>query len=403
MNTGYSLYVGRLSEGVAGAGSAAGNPATFQYLYGGPPITNLPPSEAMAIVFKWFDSVGGTNGAPLLASSVPGFNSRLEGGLVSPNVQEFTIGAGTQIGNGFLRGDYIKRDWRDFYTTKVNLNIGTVTSSTGARADLQLTGNSNDFERTYDAVEIQGQYRIFKRVNLGANYTWSETTGNIVGETTGNGPVGTGGSEFRPEYYNFPQNNPTGFLPQDQTHKARLWAALDVPTFLGNFNFSVLQRFDSGSPYSLVGSINPTSNANFYGTGKPGGIVNPGYVSAPTAVDYFFSDRGEFRFDDLTATDVAINYNSNPGWIRGLQFFVQGEVINAFDQDTLIEFDRSILTASNTTTLQRFNPMAGEVPVEGVHWRKGPNFGKATTNTTSGVQGHYQLPRTYRVSAGIRF
>lgn len=399
----YGVYVGRLSEGVSGAGSAAGNPATFQYLYGGPPITNLPPHEAMAIVFAWFDSVGGTNGAPLLASSVPGFNSRLDGSIVSPNVEEFTVGAGTQIGtNGFLRADYIRRDWQDFYTSRANRNIGTVTSPTGARADLVLTGNSDDFERTYDAVEIQAGYRLFNRVNFGANYTWSETMGNIVGETTGNGPVATGGREFYPEYFGFPQNNPTGFLPQDQTHKARLWAGVDFPTFLGNFNVSVLQRYDSGGPYSLAGAINPTFNANFYGAGKPGGIVNPGYATQQTSVTYFFSDRGEFRFDDLTATDLALNYATGPRW-GGLELFVQGEVVNVFDEDALIAHDTSILTASNTSTLQRFNPMAGDVPVEGVHWRKGPNFGKATTNTTSGVQGHYQLPRTYRVSAGIRF
>ena len=398
----YGTYVNRLSEGVSGAGSAAGNPATIQYLYGGPAITNLPPHEAMAIVFAWFDSVGGVNGAPIFAQSVPGFNSRLESKLVSPSVDEWTIGAGTQIGNGFIRADYIDRTWNDFYTQFSNLSIGAVTSPTGQRADLVLTGNSNDFERNYHGVEVQGQYRVFKRVNIGGNYTWSELKGNIVGETTGNGPVAEGGSEFRPEYFGFPQNNPSGFLGQDQTHKARLWVSLDAPTFLGDFNVSVLQRFDSGGPYSLAGTINPSFNANFYGAGQPGGVVNPGYVSPTTAATYYFSDRGEFRFDDLTATDLAINYGTGLNWLGGLQLFIQGEVINVFNEDALIAHDTSILTASNTTTLQRFNPLAGDVPVEGVHWRKGPNFGKPTADYTA-ASPHVQTPRTYRVSAGIRF
>jgi hypothetical protein len=408
LNANYGTYVNRLSEGVSGAGSAAGNPATFQYLYGGAPITNLPPHEAMALVFAYFESQGGFAALPpcsaarptgcLLAQSVPGFNSRLAGELDSPSVDEWTIGAGTQIGNnGYVRADYINREWKDFYTSFANLGIGTVTSSTGARADLALTGNSNDFTREYDAVEVQGQYRIFNRVNIGANYTWSELKGNIIGETTGNGPVSVGGNQFYPEYYDFPQNNPMGFLPQDQTHKARLWAAIDFPTVIGNFNVSALQRFDSGGPYSLAGTINPTFNANFYGTGQPGGIVNPGYVSAQTAVTYFFSDRGQFRFDDLTATDLALNYSTNFGWLGGAQLFIQGEVFNVFNESNLILHDTSILTASNTSTLQRFNPMAGDVPVEGVHWRKGPNFGKATFAT------HYQNPRTYQFSAGLRF
>jgi len=407
LNANYGKYVNRLSEGVSGAGSAAGNPATFQYLYGGDPITNLPPHEAMAIVFAYFESQGGFDALPpcstarptgcLLAQSVPGFNSRLESELDSPSVEEWTVGAGTQIGNGYVRADYINRDWQDFYTQFSNLAIGSVTSVTGARADLVLTGNSNDFTREYDAVEVQGQYRFFNRVNLGANYTWSELKGNIIGETTGNGPVAVGGNEFRPEYFGFPQNNPMGFLPQDQTHKARLWAAIDVPTIVGNFNFSVLQRFDSGNPYSLAGTINPSFNANFYGPGQPGGVVNPGYVSATTAATYFFSDRGQFRFNDLTATDLSINYGTDFNWLGGLQLFIQGEVINVFNEDELINFDTSILTASNTSTLQRFNPLAGDTPVEGVHWRKGPNFGKAT------FVSDYQTPRTYRVSAGIRF
>ncbi len=401
LNASYGTYVNRLSEGVSGAGSAAGNPATFQYLYGGEPITNLPPHEAMAIVFAYFESQGGFSALPpcsvarptgcLLAQSVPGFNSRLAGELVSPSVDEWTIGAGTQIGNGFVRLDYINRDWQDFYTQFSNLEIGSVTSVTGARADLVLTGNSNDFHRTYDAVEVQGQYRVFNRVNIGANYTWSELKGNIVGETTGNGPVATGGNEFRPEYFGFPQNNPSGFLPQDQTHKARIWAGIDVPTIVGDFNISLLQRFDSGSTYSLAGTINPAAS----------GVVNPGYISPTTAATYFFSDRGEFRFEDLTATDLSINYGTGLNWLGGLQLFIQGELINVFNEDALIAHDTSILTAANTSTLQRFNPFT-ETPVEGVHWRRGPNFGKATADYTA-FAPHVQVPRTYRVSAGIRF
>lgn len=403
LNASYGVYVNRLSEGVSGAGSAAGNAATFQYLYGGAPITNLPPDQAMAIVFAWFDSVGGINGAPLLSASVPGFNARLESKLISPSVDEYTFGAGTQLGNGYVRADYIHRDWNDFYTLKANRNIGIVTSpDTGARADLNLTGNSDDFERTYDAIELRAGYRLLNRINIGGNYTWSELKGDVVGETTGNGPVSTGGDEFYPEYFGFPENRPSGYLPQDQTHKLRLWAGVDFPTVVGNFNVTALERYDSGTPYSLSGSINPTFNANFYGAGLPGGIVNPGYITTQTAVTYFFSDRGEFRFDDLTATDLALNYASNPGWLFGVQFFAQGEILNVFDETAEIGFDTSILTASNTTTLQRFNPMAGDVPVEGVHWRKGPNFGKPTADHTATVP-HIQQPRTYRVSLGLRF
>jgi outer membrane receptor protein involved in Fe transport len=438
LNASYGVYVNRLSEGVSGAGSAAGNPATFQYLYGGPVITSKPAPEAMATVFSWLASAGGIAALPpcsatittgcLLAQSVPGFNSKLDGTLVSPSVDEYTLGVGTQFAKGFLRADYIHRDWQDFYTQSANRTIGIVTQpGTGARADLLLTHNSDEFERTYDAIELQGQYRLFDRVTVGANYTWSELEGNVVGETTGNGPVSTGGDGFYPEYLNFAQNRPTGFLPQDQTHKARIWAGIDFPTFLGDFNVSVLERFDSGTPYSLSGTINPTFNASFYGapgSGLAGGIVNPGYISAQTSVTYFFSDRGEFRFDDQTATDLALNYSTKPGWLFGAQIFAQGEIINVFDEDAVTGFDTSVLTAANnaatctgptpaSTCLARFNPMAGDVPVEHTagaapftaHWRKGPNFGKPINDYTvvPPTPQHVQTPRTYRVSLGIRF
>jgi outer membrane receptor protein involved in Fe transport len=425
LNASLGTYVNRLSEGVSGV-AGGGSPATFQYLYGGAPITNLPPHEAMALVFAWFDSVGGpaglnnipcTSAQPtgcLLAQSIPGFNARLEDRLVSPSVDEWTIGAGTQIGTGgYLRADYINRSWQDFYTTKANLGIGSVTSPTGARADLFLTSNSNDFRRDYDAIQLQGQYRLLRRVNIGATYTWSELKGNIVGETTGNGPVSVGGDEFYPEYYNFEQNRPYGLLSQDQTHRARVWAGIDIPTFIGNFNVSALQRFESGTPYQLSGLINPTFANNFYGIGDtgrtPGGIVNPGYISAQTSVAYFFSERGEFRFDDLMATDLALNYTTSFNRFRGLQLFISANMLNLFNEQAALSHDTSILTAANNaascntaaanpaTCMQRFNPMAGDVPVEGIHWRRGPNFGKPTN------QNQLQQARTYSFSTGIRF
>lgn len=414
LNATYGTYVGRLAEGPSAAGSAAGAVATLQWFYGGPAMTNVTMEQALRGFFDWLNANGGTNRNPDF-QSVPGFNSRLEGTLVSPNVREWTIGASTTLGPaGYIRLDYIDRDWRDFYGLSANMNIGQVTSRTGARADLRLTGNSNDFEKTYRAVQTQAGYRLFNRLNLGANYTWSRIEGNVSGENVGNGPISEATKSFYPEYFDFSWNNPTGLLGSDQTHKLRAWAAVDIPTFLGNFNVSVLQRFDSGSPYSLTGTIDIRSNANFYGTGQAGGVTNPGYAAPPTSVTYFFSDRGEFRTDDITATDFALNYSTNASWLRGVQFFAQGELINAFNEDGLVNFNTSILTHANNPAsctanpsgagcLQRFNPMAGDVPVEGVHWRKGPLFGLPTSATTSNVQGHFQLPRTYRVSVGLRF
>lgn len=418
LNASYSRYVSKIANGNVGdVTSDAGSPSYLYWGYGGPDITDATSTQLLDQVFAWLRGVGFTDyrGDFFLGGGTSGIQTQLASGtLESPGVDEFTVGVGTQIGaNGFLRVDYQDRKWDNFYTSNTNLANGKVFDPLrGSELDLALVSNSDDFERTYRAVLLQGAYRLFNRVNLGANYTYSQLEGNITAETGGSGPITAGGSNNFPEYTSFARFNPIGFLPADQEHKARAWASYDLPTFLGNFNFSALQRFDSGSPYSVAtGSLNPQNRAACRAC-----PVNPGYVSPPTTVSYFFSERGEFRLDDLSATDVAINYELP---ISRLRFFAQGEVLNAFDRQTA--------TSINTTVniVRSFSPFTGtavECPQgltaaacvamfpapPGVTgqlgiYQKGVNFGKALTPTTGNVNGSYQLPRTYRVSVGIRF
>jgi len=404
LNASYGTYVGRLAETVAGRGSAAGNPAQFAYFYGGADIIKVGPTAAMQQIWAWVDAQGGVSKLTPFFQNIPGATSRIQGSLKSPNVQEMSLGASTTFGAGFLRADLIHRDWKDFYGQLSNISMAkSVTLPSGAKADLTLVDNTNEFSRKYNGLDLQGSYRLLNRIDVGANYTYSTLKGNIVGETSGGGPVASGGSQDHPEYYGFAQNNPSGYLAGDQRHKLRAWAGLDMPSPVGLFNLSVLERFDSGSPYSLAGTIDIRSNANFYGTGLPGGVVNPGYVTPPTTEGYYFSSRGAYHTPNITATDISLNYNTTPSWLRGLSFFAQAQLINALNENGLVSYNASVLTAYNDSTLKRFNPLAGDVPVEGVNWKKGPLFGKPTSATNSDVQGSFQLPRTYRFNVGIRF
>jgi len=74
-----------------------------------------------------------------------------------------------------------------------------------------------------------------------------------------------------------------------------------------------------------------------------------------------------------------------------------------FNRQAALFLNRSIITAVQDPTLKRFNPNAGDVPIEGVHWRKGPLFGLPTAVATSATNGSFQQPRTFRLSAGLRF
>jgi outer membrane receptor protein involved in Fe transport len=415
VNASYSKYVSRIPETIGGGGTGAGNPATIYYEYRGPTINannTLTTEQVAAQVFQWFDANGGLNNSDLIVfARIPGLNTVIRDELKSPNVDEYTVGFGTQLmgGAAFARVDLTRREWNDFYAIFRTQDLGSVADQFGQKSDLGEIRNSNEFVREYDAVTLQAAYRPqrWQRVNIGANYTWSELTGNVTAETSGSGPVSEARFSY-PEYRNFARNNPIGNLSQDQTHKVRAWISYDQPTPIGNFNFSVLQRFDSGTPYSAVGSIDTRFNATLCPTcpdpvlnaGATNGSVITTYVTAPTNVPYYFSDRGEFRWDDVTATDLAVNYELP---ISRIGLFVQAELVNMFNEQAQVAGDVTVQTHRQDSTLQRFDPFT-TTPIEGVHWRKAASFGDPLNPTGgSNTNGSYQLPRTYRFSLGLRF
>jgi hypothetical protein len=69
---------------------------------------------------------------------------------------------------------------------------------------------------------------------------------------------------------------------------------------------------------------------------------------------------------------------------------------NLFNADAVDGPNGTVLTNATDTTLQAFNPFT-TTPVEGVHYRLGPDFGKALS------AGAYQTPRSFYMSGGFRF
>lgn len=413
LNASYSRYVSRIAETIGGLSGRGGNPAAFYWEYDGPTINPdgaLDYVGAFTQLFQWFQANGevtiptvdGDVTVPgvdrLFYIDVPGLTSQFLGTLHSPSVDEVTLGAGFQLGpNGFLRADIIHRDWKNMYARRIDLTTGTVFYEPfGLEFDLGVVENTDDLSREYNALQLQGNYRFTNRFSIGGNYTYSRTYGNTVGETSGSGPVPDATSQYG-EYKNFAEYNPDGLLAGiDQTHKARVWGSYDLPTAFGNFNFSLLERFDSGTPYGAVGTIDVRARSNFYGTGLAGGVANPGYVTPPSNVTYYFSDRDAYRWDDEIATDLGLNYEFP---FRAIGLFLQADIINLFNQQAVVNGDSTVYTHRNDPEglLKRFNPMAGDTPVEGVNYAFGEDFGQAVS------QNSYQQPRTYRFSMGLRF
>ncbi|HVR41433.1 MAG TPA: hypothetical protein VMU84_20220, partial [Thermoanaerobaculia bacterium] len=335
-------------------------------------------------------------------------------------VDEWTVGFGSQLTtNAYFRADITHKEWNNFYTTVIDTSTGqvdlTVTDPVAGKIDLGAVDfaevtNSDFFERTYDALTVQSAWRPWQRVNIGANYTLSKLEGNVTTETAGSGPVSE--AQFRyPEYRAFDAHNPSGALPGDQKHKLRAYVTYDQPTPIGTFNISILHRFDSGTPYSAIGTIDTRARAACTGC-----VANPGYETPPTNVNYYFSDRGAFRWDDIHSTDLGVTYELP---ISRFRLFAQAKMVNAFNNQGVINGDTTVLTARQAACIQStgadsgkrcavFNPFT-QTPVQGVHWQLGPNFGKPQTPTANGglnliaPNGHFQLPRTYLFSFGARF
>ena len=409
----YGRYVSKIDQGPADNTAAAGRYASYYWDYKGPqinpagtPIAQLVPTDqVIRQVFNWFNSVGGTKaGTPLLTSAfIPGTTTRFDHSLAAPYMDEITGGYGFALGGrGFVRADYIHRKWADFYSIRRTIATGKSVDPNGDSFDQGVIENATKgLSRRYQALQFQTQYRVKNAITVGGNYTYSKLRGNVEGETPS---FATGFTSFQnyPEYTGFEQANPVGFLGPDMRHRVNAWVHFDVPTPAGTFNLSLLQRYHSALSYSAVGTIDVRRGA---ANGPANGVVNPGYETPPTNVSYFFSDRGAFRVDSVTSTDLGVNWYLP--MLRGVRPFIETDFLNVFNQQAVEDPDfvnQTVNTRRQTTCLQTgssarclaFNPFT-EKPVQGVNWQFGPTFGQPTS------QNAYQLPRTYRFSVGLKF
>ncbi len=410
LSVGYGQYAAAIDNGVNDEASSAGSPASFSWWYEGPEINGagmplLTTDVVLTQVFDWFYTVncpGFTPGSEdtincqnrLRSSSLPGVSTQIAGGgLKSPSMREYTIGYGHQLGaKGYLRATFIDREWQDFYTYWNNLANGTVMNDLGQEFDLELVGtNDAGLSREYQALQLQGSYRLTENLSIAGNYTWSELRGNAQTEASNSATNSIGAINNFPEYIDFAWNKPERALPGDVEHRANIWLTYDLDTAFGDWNFSLLERFHSGYPYYASGTIDLRE------------ISNPGYEDPPSTATYYFEGSRAHLTDDVTATDIAINYTLP---IKRLEIFLQADVLNLFDETgiedpTYVRDD--VWTSRNSgcreadgSRCDRFNPMT-TAPVEGVNWVYHPDFGEPTDEDA------YQQARTYRFSVGLRF
>lgn len=408
----FGEYASRIADTIASSNQAAGNAAAIDFAYKGPAINNtsltVPMDEAIRRIFDFFNSTqGGTanrTSANLRANgsrTIPGFATYFDGSLASPSVREFTTGYGAQIGrDGFVRADYVHRDWRDFYAASVTTATQKVNTPLGIPVDLQLVRNSNNMVRQYRGVQLQARWTP-GRFDLGTHYTWSKLRGNDDSESATTGATANiDPTLFYPQYFAYNRAAPIGYLAGDQRHRVRAWAGYRLPLPAGSLEATVLQSYESGMPYSIAGAINLTR--------YPGAPANLGYASVPNGL-YYFSGRGELRTDATRSTDLALRYSVR---VSTVEFFAQGDLLNSFNNAATFDPQRlstTVTTAATSATFLPFDP-AKTTPVQcptgaapaictamGANYQLASNFGTPLNNLA------YQTPRTVRMSLGVRF
>lgn len=395
-NASYGQYVSAVASTQANGQAQGGNPATIQWFYRGPSInadrnaaTLLTADQALQQIFAWFDSQGGTNNTSNIRGiDIPGGTTLIDGSLDSPYADEWAVGASKRLGSrGLFRADLVHREGHDYYINRTDTSTGRVKTATGGDADLTLIQNDDGvLERVYDGLHTQFQFRPSDRLSLGGVWTWSQARGNYDGETTANGPVAALDLQY-PEYKQARWNNPRGALANDQPQRIRVWAVYDIfNTGRNRLNVGLLQNFASGLPYGAAGRVDSRPY-----------VKNPGYALPPSTVTYYYTARDAFRTDDITATDLTLNYTFSWRTLgKDVEIFLEPEVLNVFNEQGVINVNTSVSDATRSTTFAKFNPFTDN-PVEGVHWAKAATFGKPQT------KDDYQQPRTFRFSVGFRF
>lgn len=417
-NAGYGHYVTAISGTGNVADLGAGSPSQFGYLYLGEdlnadctadnPGACLNAHQVLDQVFAWLlangtDSVGRPLGRDIDYGSVSGLSTIVAPGLKSPYAEEITVGATKRLGTrGLVRLDYVNRKFKDLYARTVDMTTGQVTDELGNTSDIKLVINDpGELERNYDGVTLQASYRASQSLNIGGNYTWGHRYGNYEGEGSGTGPVAsTAASYYYPEYTQPSWRNPKGDLSGDQRHTGRVYVVWDAVNTKHNLlSFSLMQSYFSGTPYGATGNVYSYPY-----------VPNPGYAQRPTTVTYYFSARDAYHTDNITRTDIGLNYSFRfPALGADVELFIHPYVTNVFNEQGVINVDQTVYSRYSGSSWLLFNPFtttpkecaqgtaAATCRADGANWQKGPNFGKPLS------AADYQTPRTYAVSFGVRF
>lgn len=327
-----------------------------------------------------------------IGGSFPAANVFNSANLRSPVVREFTISAGGQLARQLYAAiTYVNRNTRNFIEGFITFDEGkTHVVNNGVDLgffDNNVFKNTNAEKRQYQALAFQTRAVVAPHWNVDLNYTYQiKYEGNFEGENT-NQPAITSIFGDYPEIYVASRNFPDGRLNGYQKHRVRFITDYLLPTRFGDFGFGLVYKFDSGTPYSIRRNNFPVSGIQL--------SHDPGYATPPQTQPLYFGARGSQLFPSQSQFDLALNYDIPI--MKVLSPWVKVTLLNVFNTHYLTGFNTAIVPCTKTTQAG----CNGAAPLDAnglpTTYVNGPLFGKATGASS------YQTPRTFQLSAGIRF
>ncbi len=389
LQTSYARYAGKYSEAQIGRNTAVGTPDLLVLEYRGPAGQGLNYAPGFDLA-----NYG------VIAGSFPLETVFFDDNLRSPTTDEFTVALGHQFNErSSVKATYQWRsvsglieDFLDDPTAngkvsivKNGINFGTF--------DKTFWRNTNEPVREYQAVVLQGNYRLRSNWTVDSHWTLQlKNDGNFEGE----GANTPGSSSFigdYPEVYggNWDRQNALGRLNDFQRHKVRTWTTYGLQLGrLGSVDTSASYRYNSAQTYSLAATGQPQSAVQL--------ARNPGYArSAGQAQTIFFDERGSEFFEDSHQVDLALLYQV-PIW-KTARPWLKLEFYNVFNNQPLVAFNTAV-TPDASSALDADGLRTGFIkPAVFGTARSNADYPRATT-TPAGVA---QYARTFVMSFGLRF
>ena len=371
----YAVYAGKASETQFADNTNVGTPNQVNLRYNGPAGQGLDFAPG-------FDIANYT----VFNGSFPVRNVFIDEGLSTPSTREFTLQAGSRLGQrGEIKAIYTNRRTDNLLDDFITVDRGRTTVEEAGRTfgpfDNSFITNTETAFRKFDSLQLVSSYRMSDKLSAWAHYTMQlKNEGNFEGEAA-NQPGNYSIIGDRPEIISEERHFPSGRLAQFQRHKVR--AAVSLGQGLGRaglVNLGLLYRYDSPLTFSFWSQlVPPTATQRAMATAA-------GYAGIFSSQTIFYEGRGTGEFEAQHLFDLAFNYDV-PVW-KKVRPYVKFDLRNVFNKQPLIGFDTTLIP-NNSGPLDALG-----IPTT---FTRGPNFGKNTVLT------HNPVPREYRFALGFRF